>query len=76
MAMDVEGLRGKLAGEVILPGDEGYEAGRRIWNAMVDRRPAVIAKCANLKSPTAKREAPARTVAFGGRTPCRKNVSS
>jgi FAD/FMN-containing dehydrogenase len=43
--VDIEALRAELTGEVILPGDEGYEEARRIWNAMVDRRPALIAKC-------------------------------
>ncbi len=35
------GLRGKL----IRPGDKGYEAARKIWNGMIDKHPALIARC-------------------------------
>ena len=47
MAVDrvVEGLEGVFAGELVLPGDARYESARRVWNGMVDRRPAVIARC-------------------------------
>ena len=38
-------LRGKLRGVAALPGEDGYDAARTIWNAMVDRRPAVVARC-------------------------------
>src|SRR5206468_258981 len=37
-------LRG-FAGQVLVPGDDGYDRHRAIWNAMVDRRPALIARC-------------------------------
>jgi FAD/FMN-containing dehydrogenase len=33
-------------GELILPGDVAYESRRAIWNRMIDRRPALIARCA------------------------------
>jgi len=39
-------LRQSLAGEVIGPEDAAYDAARRCYNALVDRRPAVIARCA------------------------------
>jgi FAD/FMN-containing dehydrogenase len=32
-------------GEIFLPGDEAYDAHREVWNAIVDRRPAAIARC-------------------------------
>lgn len=42
----INDLRSGFQGEVILPGDGAYDSARTIWNAMIDRRPAVIARCA------------------------------
>jgi FAD/FMN-containing dehydrogenase len=36
------GLRDTFGGEVITPADEGYDEARRLWNAVHDRRPAVV----------------------------------
>jgi FAD/FMN-containing dehydrogenase len=44
--LDVRELRRSIAGTVLRPDDEGYDAARVCFNALVDRRPAVIARCA------------------------------
>ncbi|HEY5538712.1 MAG TPA: FAD-binding oxidoreductase [Thermoplasmata archaeon] len=38
-------LRLQLRGELIEPGDDGYEDARKIWNGMIDKRPAMIVRC-------------------------------
>jgi len=42
----VESLRERLRGALLLPGDDGYDDARRVWNARIDREPAAIARCA------------------------------
>jgi FAD/FMN-containing dehydrogenase len=41
----VAALRSKLRGTVALPGEDGYDAARSIWNAMIDRRPGLVVRC-------------------------------
>jgi FAD/FMN-containing dehydrogenase len=38
-------LKGLIHGELILPGEAGYDEGRRVWNGMIDRHPAAILYC-------------------------------
>src|SRR4051795_5616744 len=45
----LRGLRSGLNGPVLVPGQEGYEAARTVFNAMVDTHPAVIAQCADVE---------------------------
>ncbi|GIK84987.1 MAG: FAD-linked oxidase [Betaproteobacteria bacterium] len=41
----VETLRAGLRGALLRPGDAEYDASRTIWNAMIDRRPALVVRC-------------------------------
>ncbi|HEV8166367.1 MAG TPA: FAD-binding protein, partial [Actinomycetota bacterium] len=47
VATDVASLRRGFDGQVLLPGEDGYDQARQVWNATVDLRPAVIARCAS-----------------------------
>lgn len=42
----VEVLRTGLRGELLRPGNPSYDEVRTVWNAMIDRRPALIVRCA------------------------------
>jgi len=45
VAVDLGELRRSLAGSVVEPTDPGYDGARRCFNALIDRRPAVIVRC-------------------------------
>jgi len=40
-------LRSRLRGASLIPGDEGYDAARRVWNGAIDRHPSCIVGCAD-----------------------------
>ncbi len=44
----IDTLKAGLRGRVLAPGDPDYEETRRIWNAMIDRRPGLIVRCAGV----------------------------
>jgi FAD/FMN-containing dehydrogenase len=41
-------FKGQLRGDVIEPSDTRYEEARKVYNAMISRRPRLIAKCADV----------------------------
>jgi FAD/FMN-containing dehydrogenase len=43
--VDLSALAGSLQGALLVPGSEGYDEARTLWNAMIDRRPAAIVEC-------------------------------
>ncbi len=42
----IDDFKLKLRGKLLQPDDPGYDDARKIWNAMIDRRPAMIVRCA------------------------------
>jgi len=44
----IDRLRAALRGDVVEPTSPGYDEARRIYNGMIDRRPAMIARCADV----------------------------
>jgi len=45
--MRIDSLRNGFSGILLQPGDDGFDAARVVWNGMIDRKPAVIARCRN-----------------------------
>src|SRR5262245_39970515 len=41
----IQDMRSAMRGEFLEPGDATYDAARTVWNGMIDRRPAFIARC-------------------------------
>ena len=44
---NIESYRATMRGEVLEPSNPSYDESRVVWNGMIDRRPALIARCRN-----------------------------
>jgi FAD/FMN-containing dehydrogenase len=44
----IDGLAIQMRGELIQPGDERYDETRKVYNGMIDKRPALIARCVDV----------------------------
>ena len=44
----VEDFKSSLRGRLLRTGDEGYDEARKVWNGMIDKRPAAIAQCSGV----------------------------
>jgi len=45
--METEFQQLKIKGNILYPGDAEYDSARKVWNGMIDRKPALIAQCAD-----------------------------
>ena len=45
---DVENIKSDLRGEMLRPSDDSYDDARKIWNGMIDKKPALIVRCAGV----------------------------
>lgn len=46
-AAEIAAFKTHFSGETLVPGDAGFDTARQIWNAMIDRKPALIARCSS-----------------------------
>jgi len=44
----IAAFRASLRGGLIEPGDPSYDAARKVYNGMIDRRPRLIARCTDV----------------------------
>jgi FAD/FMN-containing dehydrogenase len=41
----IQDFKKRLRGSLLAPADQNYDVARRVWNGMIDKRPALIAQC-------------------------------
>jgi hypothetical protein len=46
--LDTTALEGQVRGQLIAPDDPGYDEARQVYNAMIDKRPALIVRAADV----------------------------
>src|SRR5438477_4292797 len=46
--LDITELKSNFRGQLILPDDAGYDAARKVYNGMINKHPALIARCADV----------------------------
>ena len=46
--MDLQSFKSVFRGQVLGPEDAGYNGARKIWNASIDKRPRLIARCSGV----------------------------
>jgi FAD/FMN-containing dehydrogenase len=44
-AIQIDQLRATVRGTIVLPGDSAYESARKVYNGMIDKRPAIVVRC-------------------------------
>lgn len=47
-SVSLDQLRGQFRGQIIQPADADYDSARKVYNGMIDKRPRIIAKCADV----------------------------
>ena len=57
----IQAFKGSQRGAVLRPGDAGYDAARTVYNAMIDKRPALIARCTGVADVIGLSPSPAPT---------------
>ena len=65
-AAAVDELRGSVGEQLVSPDDPGYDQARRVWNGMIDRRPALIVRCRGVADVVASVRFARTTFAAGG----------
>jgi hypothetical protein len=63
----VSQLSKKIRGNVITPANSEYEVARKVYNGMIDRRPAAIVRCADVADVMSDRRRPVCNRAERGR---------